>query len=93
MTTKEKIIIALDYDRFSDAKNAVNRLEEAVFFKVGLQAYIKFGEEIITYLKNRQKKLFLDLKFKDIPNTVAGAVKSSKKYLSLAISVYQKPFL
>jgi orotidine-5'-phosphate decarboxylase len=81
MNMKERIIVALDFDRYYDAKEIVDQLEEAVFFKVGLQAFLKFGEEIITYLKIRKKRLFLDLKFKDIPNTVYGAVQSSLKYL------------
>lgn len=81
MNMKERIIVALDFDRYYDAKQTVDQLEEAVVFKVGLQAFLKFGEEIVTYLKNRKKKLFLDLKFKDIPNTVYGAVQSSLKYL------------
>jgi orotidine-5'-phosphate decarboxylase len=80
MNMTERIIVALDFDRYYDAKQIVDQLEEAVFFKVGLQAFLKFGEEIVTYLKNRKKKLFLDLKFKDIPNTVYGAVQSSLKY-------------
>lgn len=74
---KEKIIIALDFDNYEDAKKCVDQLEEAVFFKVGLQAFLEYGHRIIAYLKNKNKKLFLDLKFKDIPNTVYGAVKSS----------------
>jgi len=78
---KEKIIVALDSERYYDAKNLVDKLDEALFFKVGLQAFLKYGEEIVTYLKTRKKKLFLDLKFKDIPNTVYGAVKSSARYL------------
>lgn len=81
MNMTERIIVALDFDRYYDAKQTVDQLEEALFFKVGLQAFLKFGEEIVTYLKNRKKKLFLDLKFKDIPNTVYGAVQSSLKYL------------
>lgn len=81
MKMKERIIVALDFDRYYDAKQIVDQLEEAVFFKVGLQAFLKFGEEIITYMKIRKKRLFLDLKFKDIPNTVYGAVQSSLKYL------------
>lgn len=88
MTTKEKIIIALDFDRYYDARDTVDQLDDAVFFKVGLQAYLKFGEEIVTYLKNRRKKLFLDLKFKDIPNTVFGAVKSSQKYLPDFLTIH-----
>jgi orotidine-5'-phosphate decarboxylase len=74
---KEKIIIALDFANYDDAKKCVDQLEEAVFFKVGLQAFLEYGQSIIAYLKGENKKLFLDLKFKDIPNTVYGAVKSS----------------
>lgn len=77
---KDRIFVALDFDRLADAKAVVDQLPEAQYFKVGLQAFVKFGEEIITYLKNREKRLFLDLKFKDIPNTVHGAVKSADKY-------------
>ncbi len=74
---KEKIIIALDFAVYEQAKACVDQLEEAVFFKVGLQAFLEYGHLIVSYLKNKNKKLFLDLKFKDIPNTVFGAVKSS----------------
>ncbi|MCP5053084.1 MAG: orotidine-5'-phosphate decarboxylase [bacterium] len=78
---KEKIIVALDFDQFQDAKLLVDQLPGAAYFKVGLQAFLQYGEEIIIYLKKRKRKLFLDLKFKDIPNTVYGAVKSSNRYL------------
>lgn len=88
MNMKERIIVALDFDRYYDANRIVDQLEEAVFFKVGLQAFLKFGEEIVTYLKNRKKKLFLDLKFKDIPNTVYGAVQSSLKYLPDFLTIH-----
>jgi len=77
---KEKLIIALDFARYEDAKTCVDHLEEAVFFKVGLQAFLEYGPSIIAYLEGKNKKLFLDLKFKDIPNTVYGAVKSSFTY-------------
>lgn len=73
----ERIIIALDFARYDEAKACVDQLDRAVFFKVGLQAFLEYGHLIDSYLKNKNKKLFLDLKFKDIPNTVSGAVKSS----------------
>ena len=77
---KEKLIIALDFADYERAKTCVDHLEEAVFFKVGLQAFLEYGQSIIAYLEGKNKKLFLDLKFKDIPNTVYGAVKSSFIY-------------
>jgi orotidine-5'-phosphate decarboxylase len=77
---KDKIIVALDFDKAGEAKQLVDDLQEADFFKVGLQAFLGFGDELIAYLKHKNKKLFLDLKFKDIPNTLYGAVKSSLKY-------------
>lgn len=77
---KDKIIIALDFDNLDSAKKLVDDLNDAIFFKVGLLPFLKFGNEIISYLKSKDKKLFLDLKFKDIPNTVYWAVKSSLKY-------------
>jgi len=77
---KDKIIVALDFDNAAEAKQLVDNLHEAVFFKVGLQAFLGFGDECIAHLKQKKKKLFLDLKFKDIPNTVSGAVKSALKY-------------
>ena len=77
---QKKIIIALDYDSFAEAQKCVDQLEEAVIFKVGLQAFLEYGQQVIDYLQRKNKKLFLDLKFKDIPNTVHGAVKSSLRY-------------
>ncbi|MCP4150903.1 MAG: orotidine-5'-phosphate decarboxylase [bacterium] len=74
---KEKIFVALDFATFNDAKKCVDILDDAVCYKVGLQAFLEYGHMIVSYLKNKGKKLFLDLKFKDIPNTVAGAVNAS----------------
>jgi orotidine-5'-phosphate decarboxylase len=75
-----KIIIALDFEHFVQAKQAVEGLPAAVFFKVGLQGFLEYGDAIIAVLREKGKKLFLDLKFHDIPNTVYGAVNSSLKY-------------
>jgi len=77
---KDRIIVALDVDELSRARRLIDTLTEARYFKVGLQAFLQFGEELISYLKSRGKGLFLDLKFKDIPNTVAGAIRSALKY-------------
>lgn len=85
---KDKIIIALDFDNLDSAKKLVDDLNDAIFFKVGLLPFLKFGNEIISYLKSKDKKLFLDLKFKDIPNTVYWAVKSSLKYSPYFLTIH-----
>lgn len=76
----KKIIVALDFERFPQARQAVEGLPAAIFFKVGLQGFLEYGEAIVSVLREKGKKLFLDLKFHDIPNTVYGAVRSSLKY-------------
>ena len=85
---KDRIIIPLDFDNLNDAKHMVDQLEHAVFFKVGLQAFLKYGNDIISYLQNKNKKLFLDLKFKDIPNTVSGAINSSLQYSPSFLTIH-----
>jgi len=85
---RDRIIVALDVERLPEAQNLVNVLDQAVFFKVGLQAFLAFGPELIAYLQEKGKKLFLDLKFKDIPNTVFGAVQSVLKYQPDFITIH-----
>jgi len=77
---REKIIVAIDSPDLKTAENLILSLNETEFFKIGLQSFLAFGDEITELIKELGKKLFLDLKFKDIPNTVAGAVKSVLKY-------------
>ena len=71
---KEKIVLALDVETFEEAKNLVDELSDYVgTFKVGLQLYTGFGNEIIDYIKNKNSNFFLDVKLMDIPNTVKKA--------------------
>jgi orotidine-5'-phosphate decarboxylase len=71
----EKIIIALDVDSGEKALSLVRQLEEAAVFKVGLRLFTAEGPPLLRELQNLGKKIFLDLKLHDIPNTVADAVK------------------
>ena len=69
-----KLIIALDVDNFSAAKQIIDLLYPNVkIFKVGLQLFLAAGESTIRYIKRKGGLVFLDLKFYDIPNTVAAA--------------------
>ena len=75
------IIVALDFSDFSKAADLVTDLSDTVdFYKVGLEAFISCGEKLIHFLKSNDKKVFLDLKFHDIPNTVASASLACLKY-------------
>ncbi len=69
----EKIIVALDVEKEEEAYDLVRHLSPPVsFFKVGMKLFVSCGPRIITGLKNMGVKVFLDLKFHDIPNTVAS---------------------
>jgi len=71
---REKIIIALDVESEEKALRLVSELRDlAGAFKIGLQLYSRYGPEIVRKVVAAGGKVFLDLKFHDIPNTVAGA--------------------
>jgi orotidine-5'-phosphate decarboxylase len=73
----DRVIIALDAPGFDAAAAIVEKLGDfGTFYKVGLELYIRDGDRAIKFLRAAGKKVFLDLKLHDIPNTVAGAVKS-----------------
>ncbi len=72
---KDKLIVALDYKTEQDAMALVNRLDDAVtYYKVGLELFLNSRGSVVDLLKAKDKKVFLDLKFHDIPNTTAQAV-------------------
>ena len=70
------VIVALDFPRGDEALSLVDDLGEAgTFYKVGLQLYTAEGPSVVQALKDRGKRVFLDLKLHDIPNTVASGVR------------------
>lgn len=71
---REKIIIALDVDTEKEALTLVEQVSDLVgAFKIGLQLYNNTGPEIVGKIAAAGGKVFLDLKFHDIPNTAARA--------------------
>lgn len=71
---KEKIVLALDVEELDEAKSLVDSLYPYVgTFKVGLQLYTKYGNEVINYISGKNSNFFLDVKLHDIPNTVEKA--------------------
>jgi orotidine-5'-phosphate decarboxylase len=73
-----EVITALDFPDAESALALVDRLgEEGSFYKVGLELFTRAGPAVVEELVRREKRVFLDLKFHDIPNTVTGAVRSA----------------
>lgn len=70
-----KVVVALDFDNQADALAFVDKIQPSdCRLKVGKEMFTYFGPEFVKELVNRGFDVFLDLKFHDIPNTVAKAV-------------------
>ena len=77
---RSRLIVALDVPDRAAAIKAVERLAGHVgFFKVGLEIFTAEGPRLVQEIRDRGENVFLDLKLHDIPNTVAGAVRSACK--------------
>ena len=76
--SRERLIVALDVPDIAAARALVGRLGDAVvFYKLGLELFMASGFfELLDELKRADKKVFVDLKFFDIPETVARAVRN-----------------
>ena len=74
ISAPERLILALDVPEHDYALEIVDKYSEYVnIFKVGLELFTSCGPKIVEDIKERGKKVFLDLKFHDIPNTVSKA--------------------
>jgi orotidine-5'-phosphate decarboxylase len=73
-----EVIVALDVERKEDARRLVEGLVSIVdFFKIGSRLFTAEGPSMVTELRSAGAKIFLDLKFHDIPATVAGSVRAA----------------
>jgi len=80
ISASERLIFALDVNDFDEAKKWVDKLANYVkIFKVGSQLFTAEGPEVINMINHRGGKVFLDLKYHDIPNTVALAAEVATK--------------
>lgn len=71
---KDRLIVALDVDTLEKAENLVDLLEGKIdIFKVGLELFLNTGGKAVEMIHNKGKRVFLDLKFHDITNTVTQA--------------------
>lgn len=78
MTAKNKLIIALDVETAREARRALDSLRDAAgMFKIGSQLFTAEGPEFVREAVRGGARIFLDLKFHDIPNTVAAACREA----------------
>lgn len=86
MAIKDKLIVALDVSTVAEANKLVSELKEVVgMFKVGSQLFTTAGPGLVESILNAGNKVFLDLKFHDIPHQVAGAARSAAE---LGVSLF-----
>ena len=78
IAAKDRLAVALDFTDEHQAMKLVDSLGDTCqWFKVGMELYYAAGNGIVRQLRDRGFNVFLDLKLHDIPNTVAGAVRSA----------------
>ncbi len=84
-----ELIVALDFEKLQNALDFVETAGDSVtWYKIGSQLFCSAGPTAVSALKAKGKKVFLDLKFHDIPNTVASAVAEAVKLGADMVNVH-----
>jgi orotidine-5'-phosphate decarboxylase len=86
---RERLIFALDVEHFGEAQRLVGLLKGHIgLFKVGKQIFTHAGPKVIDMIRRKAEHVFLDLKFHDIPNTVAKASEEAAKLGAAMFTVH-----
>jgi orotidine-5'-phosphate decarboxylase len=86
MEARERLIVALDVSTLEQAKSLVVELHDLVgMFKIGLELFCNHGPRAVEAVLEQGGRVFLDLKYHDIPNTVAGAARAAVR---LGVSMF-----
>jgi len=85
----QRLIVALDFHTMEDVRSFVERMGDTVsFYKVGMELFYSVGSEVVSYLRQQDKDVFLDLKLHDIPNTVAEGICSLMRLGTAILNVH-----
>lgn len=85
----DKLIVALDFPNLGDAEKLVKKISPLVkIFKVGKELFTTAGPEAIKMIHSHKCQVFLDLKFHDIPNTVASACDAAARQGVFMVNVH-----
>ena len=88
-SVKDRLIVALDVETLAEAERMADRLQGLVTrFKIGSQLFTAAGPSAVEAIQKRGAEVFLDLKFHDIPNTVAGAAREATRMGVLMFNVH-----
>ncbi|HLC43027.1 MAG TPA: orotidine-5'-phosphate decarboxylase [Methylomirabilota bacterium] len=86
---KDRLIVALDVDQLGQAESLLDRLSPRVStFKIGSQLFTAAGPAAVEIVQKRGGRVFLDLKYHDIPNSVAGAVREAARLGVFMLNVH-----
>jgi orotidine-5'-phosphate decarboxylase len=89
MDARDRLIVALDVESLTEAERLLDRLQGlATRFKIGSQLFTAAGPPAVELVQKRGAEVFLDLKFHDIPNTVAGAAREATRMGVLMFNVH-----
>ncbi len=89
MTSADRVFVALDVESVDDATRLMDRLQGVVTgCKIGTQLFTAAGPAAVEVARKRGFRVFLDLKFHDIPNTVAGAVREATRLGVFMVNVH-----
>jgi orotidine-5'-phosphate decarboxylase len=89
MTAAERVLVALDVESLEAAATLLDRLRGVVTgCKIGSQLFTAAGPAAVELARKRDFRVFLDLKFHDIPNTVAGAVREATRLGVFMVNVH-----
>lgn len=84
-----QVIVALDVDTIMEEERLLEQLKGTItFYKVGLRLFTAHGKRAIDLVHRHGGKVFLDLKFHDIPQTVSHAVREAQKLGAYSVSVH-----